>query len=159
MNELVDRFRNSPSVLAAALEGVGEEESRFSPAPGKWTIREITQHLADTEIVAGMRLRQIIAENKPALALFDQDAWAKQLGYGQCDPLASLGQFRTLREINAALIAGLPPEALDREGIHPERGVLTLRDWVVRFTHHVDSHARQIQAIRAAWASRRSAHA
>lgn len=157
--DLLERFRRGPAVLGAALEGVGDEESRFSPAPGKWTIREITRHLADTEIVAGMRLRQIIAEDKPTLALFDQDAWARELGYGNYDPIESLAQFRVLREINASMIAALPSHMLDREGFHPERGILTVRDWVRRFTSHVDSHARQIAGIREAWAARRSAHA
>jgi hypothetical protein len=157
--DLIDRFRRGPSVLAAALEGVGEAESNFSPAPGKWTIREIAQHLADTEIVAGMRLRQMLAEDKPALVMFDQDAWAKELGYARCDPRESLAQLRTLREINASLIAAVPPQALNREGIHAERGIMTVRDWVERFTAHVDSHASQIRSIREAWSARRSTHA
>jgi hypothetical protein len=157
--EVIARFRRGPEVLGAALEGVGEEESKFSPAPGKWTIREIAQHLADTEIVAGMRLRQMVAENKPTLAVFDQDAWAKGLGYEKCDPVRALEQFRTVRAINSDMLAGLPAEAFGRESVHPERGVLTVRDWVIRFSAHVDTHAQQIQSIREAWASRHTAHA
>ncbi len=114
LTDLVDRFRRGPSVLAAALEGVSEAESNFSPAPGKWTIREIAQHLADTEIVAGMRLRQMLAEDKPALVMFNQDAWAKELGYAKCEPSESLAQFRALREINASLIALYRPRAGSR---------------------------------------------
>lgn len=154
--DLVDRFRSGPSVLAVALEGVTEAESNFSPAPGKWTIREIMRHVFDTEVVASMRFRQMIAENKPTLAVFDQDVWAKGLGYGKYDPFDSLAHFRSLRESNVSTIAGLTPEALAREGIHAERGVLTVRDWVKQFSAHVESHAQQIHAIRAAWADRRS---
>jgi hypothetical protein len=158
--DLIENFRGGPSVLAETLEGVSEAESSFSPAPGKWTIREIVRHLADTEIVAGMRLRQIISEHHPALAVFDQDAWATQLGYAKYDAFESLAVFRVLREINAALIASVPSEALDREGFHPERGILTVRDWIIRFTNHVDTHARQIRNIRETWAANgRSAHA
>jgi hypothetical protein len=158
-DELLERFRGGPGILAAVIDGVDEDESKFSPAPGKWTIREIAQHLADTEFVAGMRLRQIIAENKPNLVLFDQDAWARELGYNKLDPFESLGRFRVLREINADMIAGLPVEALEREGYHPERGALTARAWVERFASHVEKHARQIENIREAWAARRSSHA
>jgi hypothetical protein len=156
---LVDRFRSGPSVLAAVLEGVGEAESSFSPAPGKWTIREIMRHLFDTEVVAAVRLRQMIAEDKPTLAVFDQELWAKELGYDKCDPFESLAQFRSLRESNASMIARLPPQALNREGIHAERGTQTVRDWIERFTAHVDSHASQIRNIREAWIAKRSATA
>jgi hypothetical protein len=149
--ELIENFRQSPEVLAEALAGATAEETRFQPAPGKWTIREIAAHVADTEIVAGMRLRQIVGESKPMLAVFDQDAWAKAFAYNEIDVAASLERFRTLRAINAAMLEGVPAGAFYREGIHPERGVETMGDWVERFTKHVEHHAQQIANIRAAW--------
>ncbi len=151
LRQLTELFRQSPEVLARALAGATPEETRFQPAPGKWTIREIAAHLADTEIVAGMRLRQMIGESKPVLAVFDQDAWAKAFRYNEVDVAASLERFRALRAINAAMLDALPAGAFYREGIHPERGVTTVRDWVERFTRHVERHAEQIASIRAAW--------
>ena len=71
------------------------------PAPGKWTIRQIVRHLADTEIVVGMRLRQIVAEDKPTLVPFDQDAWAAHVGYSQADAFDSLRRFQSLRDDTA----------------------------------------------------------
>lgn len=154
LNDLLERFRHSPSLLERALDGVTEEESKFSPAPGKWTIRQIVRHVADTEIVAGMHLRLILAEDRPALGMFDQDKWAANLNYHASDPSDALLDFGVLRELNAEMLAALPPEAFDREGIHPELGVTTARQWVDRFTRHVDRHADQIRAVREAWAKR-----
>jgi hypothetical protein len=148
---LTERFRQSPEVLAQALAGATAEETRFQPAPGKWSIREITAHLADTEIVAGMRLRQMLGESKPLLTVFDQDAWAKAFEYNERDVAASLETFRTLRAVNAALLDTMPAGAFHREGIHPERGVTTVGEWVERFTKHVERHAQQIADIRAVW--------
>jgi len=153
INELLERFRQSPSVLEKALDGVTEEESKFSPAPGKWTIREIARHLADTEIVAGWRLRQIIAEDRPALAMFDQDKWAANLNYNACDQRDSLLDFGVLRELNTSMLAAIPAEVYARVGIHPTRGETTLRFWVEIFTKHVDNHAGQIRAAREAWST------
>lgn len=147
-SELKTRFRQSPAVLDASLDGVADEDTTVSPAPGKWTIREIAKHLADTEIVAGLRFRQMIAEEKPALMPFNQDAWAKALDYNKYDALESAAQFRMLREINAGLLDALPSEVLDREGVHAQRGVMTVAQWVDIFTRHVDRHAEQIRAIR-----------
>ena len=152
--DLLDRFRHSPAVFAAAIEGVTTEESQFSPAPGKWSVREIARHLADTEIVAGMRLRQIVAEDRPTLAMFDQDKWAANLNYNDCDPTLSLRDFLVLREINADMLAGVPAEAFDREGLHATRGVTTLRFWVDMFSKHVDLHAQQIRHVRAVWSQK-----
>ena len=152
--ELLQHFRQSPSVFAASLDGVTEDESKFSPAPGKWSVREIARHLADTEILAGVRLRQIIAEDRPTLTMFDQDKWAVRLNYNECDPHDSLRDFNAVRAINSAMLAGIPAEAFDREGLHATRGVTTLRFWVDIFAKHVDIHARQIRNARAAWLTR-----
>ncbi len=84
-------------MLAVVLTGVFGEEDDFTIAPGKWSIREITAHLADTELVAGHRFRQLIAEDNPTLVAFDQNAWARNLGYRTRKIKTSLDSFRRLR--------------------------------------------------------------
>jgi hypothetical protein len=147
-------FRRGPEILDASLRGVAEDESRFVPAPRKWTIRQIARHLTDTEIVAGMRLRQIIAEDNPQLAVFDQDFWADRLAYNDCDPFDSAAKFRLLRGDMSAILERLPAADFGRVGLHPERGVWTLGDWVWHFGRHVEMHAGQIDAIREKWCAR-----
>jgi hypothetical protein len=149
--ESLELFRKGPQILDAAIEGVSKEESLFAPFPGKWTIREIARHLADTELVVGMRLRQMIAEERPLMALFDQDLWADRLHYNQCDPYESAALFRLLREDISNILAALPGAMFERVGLHPERGAGTLGEWVTRFGAHVEKHAGQIRAIREAW--------
>lgn len=152
--ETLNLFRRAPEILDETLAGVAEDESKFVPEPGKWTIRQITRHLTDTEIVAGMRLRQIIAEDRPLMALFDQDLWANSLGYNECDVFDSAAKFRILRADMSAILESLPAAAFDRIGLHPERGAATLGEWVERFGIHVEKHAEQIRRAREAWSRR-----
>jgi hypothetical protein len=152
--EMLDLFRRGPEILDEVLLGVSEDESRFVPAPGKWTIRQIARHLTDTEIVAGMRLRQMIAEDRPLMALFDQDMWADHLGYNECDVFDSAAKFRALRSDMSAILESLPGAAFERVGLHPERGAGTLAEWVSRFGIHVEKHAGQIRRAREAWSRR-----
>jgi hypothetical protein len=147
-------FRCGPEILDQVLDGVTVEESKFVPAPGKWTIRQIARHLTDTEIVAGMRLRQIIAEERPLMALFDQDLWADHLAYNDCDVFDSAAKFRALRLDMAAVLESLPATAFARVGLHPERGAGTLGEWVERFGIHVEKHGGQIRRIREQWSGR-----
>ena len=42
-------------------------------------MRTIVCHLADTETVLAMRLRQVIAEDNPMMPAMNQDAWAERL--------------------------------------------------------------------------------
>jgi hypothetical protein len=98
-----------------------------------------------------MRLRQMIAEERPLMALFDQDLWAHRLHYNQCDPYQSATLFRVMRNDISKVLEVLPAEAFNRVGLHPERGAGTLGEWVTRFGAHVEKHAGQIRAIREAW--------
>jgi len=149
--EAVAVFRDGPVILEDALRGVTEAEAAFAPAPGKWNIKQIVRHVADTEVVVAMRLRQIVAEDRPTLIPFDQDAWAAHLGYETADAFDSLARFRSVRVDTARILSALPPEAFDRVGVHPERGTKPLLEWVHLFGKHVQTHADQIRGVREAF--------
>jgi hypothetical protein len=146
--ELLERYRRGPELLAVVLTGVFGDEEDFAPAPGKWTVRQIVAHLADIELVAAHRYRQVIAEESPTLAGIDQDAWAAGLDYARRKPKQSLETFRRLRAENYELLKGLPPEAFARSGNHTERGTVVLGELVAGYAEHVESHARQLQEMR-----------
>jgi DinB superfamily len=145
---LLERYRRAPELLAALLTGVYGEEEDYLTAPGKWSIRQIVAHLADTELVAAHRFRQVIAEDSPTLVAFNQEAWAARLDYARRKPKQSLESFRRLRAENYDLLKELPAAAYERAGTHNERGRLTLGQMVEGFANHAESHARQVQTIR-----------
>ena len=88
------------------------------------------------------------------MAVFDQDLWAANLGYADCDPFDSAAKFRVLREDLAKLLESLPEREFSRVGLHPERGAKTLFEWVSHFGLHIESHAGQIRRNREAWSNR-----
>ena len=152
MNSLaedLERFRRGAEVLATVLTGAAGEEVDFVPSPGKWSIRQIMAHLADGELVGAFRLRLVIAEDNPTLTAFDQDAWTRNLDYARRKPTQSLDTFRRLRAENYELLKELPESAFDRVGLHTEDGPMTLRRLLEGYADHAESHARQLQTIRA----------
>ena len=151
LSTLLERYRRGPEVLAVVLTGVFGEEEDFTPAPGKWSIRQIIAHLADAELVGAHRMRQVIAENNPTLVAFDQDAWAQNLDYARRKPKQSLETFRRVRAENYELLKDLPESAYERTGNHTENGSMTLRRLLEGFANHAESHARQLQQIRDAY--------
>jgi hypothetical protein len=148
LTESLERFRRGPELLAMVLTGVYGDETDFSLAPGKWSIRLLIAHLADAEMVGAQRFRQVIAEDNPPLGAFDQDAWARNLDYARKLPKQSLESFRRVRAENYELLKPLPESAFERTGVHAERGSLTLRQLLEGYAEHAESHARQMQAIR-----------
>lgn len=121
------------------------------PAPGKWSVRQIAAHLADTELVSAYRFRLMISEENPAIIPFDQEAWAGSLNYAHRSPADSLGDFRYLRLGTCDLLRNLPDTVLQRVGTHSVNGVMTLAQMIEAFAKHAESHVRQIDAARAAY--------
>ena len=148
IGDLLERFRRGPELLAVVLTGVFGEEEDFVPAPGKWSVRQIIAHLADSEIVCAHRMRQIIAEDNPILIAFDQEAWARNLDYARRKPKQSLESFRRVRAENYDLLRELPEAAFARTGNHSERGPITLRFQLELLAEHAENHACQMQSIR-----------
>lgn len=151
MNSLaedLERFRRGAEVLATVLTGAAGEEVDFAPSPGKWTIRQIMAHLADSELVGAHRLRLVIAEDNPTLTAFDQDAWNRNLDYARRKPAQSLETFRRLRAENYDLLKELPELTFERVGQHTESGTRTLRSLLQGYSEHAEEHARQLQEIR-----------
>ena len=148
---LLERYRRGPELLAMVLTGVFGEEEDFAPSPGTWSARQIIAHLADAELVAAHRFRQVIAEDNPVMVAFDQDAWAANLDYARRKPKQSLETFRRIRAENYELLKALPEPAFDRAGNHTERGSMTLGALLEGYAGHAESHARQLQELREAY--------
>lgn len=149
--ELLERYRRGPELIATVTTGAAGSELDFTPGPGRWSIRQILAHLADAEIVAAVRIRRIVAEDNPLLVAFDQDAWARRLGYEKRRVADALELLRRLRAENHQLLAALNAADFERPGTHSEQGRITLRELVAGQAAHLERHAQQIQALRTAW--------
>lgn len=110
--------------------------------PGKWSPREVLAHLADTEMVMGFRLRQLVAAPGIELQPFDQDAWARR--YAKLDPTLAVEAFAALRAWNLALIAGFSLEDWLAEAYHPERGFESADLMIRMMAGHDINHLAQL---------------
>lgn len=143
-------LRGTASALRERVRGLSDDELSVPEAPGKWSVRHVVRHLADSELVWAWRLRQILAADRPALGGYDQDAWAERLGYADADVAGSLDEFEAVRGGNLRLLEAASPEDLERVGVHVERGDESLRHQMRLYAGHDLLHIRQIDRIRAA---------
>jgi hypothetical protein len=148
-NDPVAVLADTPGALQRLLEKVPAPIVVQPEAPGKWSIREVVQHLADSELVGGFRLRMVIAHDRPKLTGYDQDLWASRLEYGNVDVRDALDQFTVLRRSNVRIWARLTPADLARIGIHGERGEESLERMRRLYAGHDLLHLAQVERIRA----------
>jgi hypothetical protein len=143
-------LRETPAAAARAIEGLSAAQLRQPEAPGKWSIAQVLQHLADSDLVWGWRMRLILAQDRPPLTGYDQDLWADRLHYADADPAHALDTLRVLRRGNLALIERATPEDLARVGVHAERGEESAGYLIGLYAGHDLLHLRQLERIREA---------
>jgi hypothetical protein len=124
---------------------LGENELMRAYAAGKWSVRYILHHLADSETVLFDRIRRVLSEPRQVIWVYDQDAWAKGLNYANL-PLEL--SRRIYESVRAAVIyyADLYYERKgDLEFVHSVTGVRTLKDEFDKVASHNEHHLGQIR--------------
>jgi hypothetical protein len=137
-----------PTSLRRLTADLTEEQLHRRPAPGQWSIVEITGHLIDKTEVWGERFRHIATQNQPSLPAYDQDAWVRERGY-QSQPFPALAErLGGMLVALAAELRVLPADAWQRIGLHEERGYLTLAEACRIYAISLPEHVAQLVAAR-----------
>ncbi|MGD0443039.1 MAG: DinB family protein [Edaphobacter sp.] len=131
--------------------GLDEAQINARPNPRKWSIREVTTHLADCEVVFSYRLRQTLAPTASQphhiIQPFDQDAWAERYAAYHFEPALAL--FQSARNWNLLLLRTLSDQDHHRLTTHPERGTMTFWTIVETMGGHDINHLQQIERLAA----------
>jgi uncharacterized damage-inducible protein DinB len=132
--------------IARLVQGVPEERLERHPAAGKWSIRDIICHLADTELTFAVRLRHTLADAHHHIQPFDQNDWAA-LSTRQ-SAAESLAAFTAIRRWDVLFVESATPTDMGKQVTHPERGTMTFRDIIETMAGHDINHLGQIEALR-----------
>jgi hypothetical protein len=146
--QLVDQYKDGYRAVSEALVGATDQELDAHPAPGKWSAREIVHHLADSEMTSAVRLRLLVGSDRPQIAGYDQEEFARRLYYDR--PIeASLDAFKSARRTTAEILDRMTEAEWAREGTHTEHGRYTVERWLEIYATHAHNHAEQIRLARA----------
>lgn len=139
-DRLVRDYQNGPKMLREAIAGMTPDQLKAKPIPGKWSTLEVICHLSDFEPVYVERMKRVIAMEKPTLLGADETLFASKLCYDQRDAKEELNLIEVTRNQMARILRSIPVEAWSREGIHNERGPLSLEKLVTSITNHIQHH-------------------
>ena len=144
--------RDPRNVMAASVDDLSRlvrdwPASRYdaSYAPGRWTARQILLHLAQVEMIDGVRLRMALSEPDYVVQPFTPDAWvhAEEPRSGS----EVLAEFHAMRRMNLNLWRTVPVGRWRRSFRHPECGTMTLEDLAAICAGHELHHLAQLRRI------------
>jgi hypothetical protein len=140
MNPLIGDYLVGPRALRDAVAGMTREQLVSRPVAGKWSTLEVVCHLADFDPILADRMKRIITHDRPALLGADENLFAAGLAYHERDLEEELRLIETTRSQMGRILAALPPEAMQRVGVHSERGEVTLERVLQIATNHIPHH-------------------
>ena len=145
--QLIKQYELGFDEVERALADFPREQLTAKPIAGKWSASEIVHHLADSEMRAAIRLRQLLTEDRPVIQAYDQELYAARLNYNERDIAPALEAFRAARSTTAQLLAHMTEEDWAREGTHPEHTRYTADNWLEIYAAHAHNHAAQIRRL------------
>jgi DinB superfamily len=147
---LIDAYLAGAQTLRQAVTGMTRDQVLARPVPGKWSTLEVVCHLADFDPILADRMKRIIAEDRPPLLGADEKRFAAALAYHDRDLEEELAIIENTRRQMARILRTLPEEALQRVGVHNERGPLSLERMLTITTNHIPHHVKFIAEKRRA---------
>jgi hypothetical protein len=150
--EAVALLERTPGTLSAWLDGLPETWVRATEGEGTWSPFDVIGHLIHGERTDWIpRARHILAGDTRPFETFDRTAmFTESQGKSLSELLAT---FAELRRENVSALQGmnLTDKDLDRRGLHPELGVVTLGQllatWVVHDLDHIAQIARTMAKL------------
>lgn len=94
-----------------------EDLDDFNYAEGKWTVKEIIQHLIDTERVFAYRAMRFARKDETNLPGFDENQYAANATVSKRKLAGLLEEYQLLRLANAYLFNQFTDEELARTGV------------------------------------------
>ena len=140
---LIERYRNAVSAVLVSIDHVTEDELDMRPTAKGWSARQVVHHLAGSELHEAIRLRRMLAENRPVLVPWDGAHDVERLHFDR-PIVVDVEAFKATAFSNIELLQVLTEEQWRREGNQQKPWPLTVESWLEENVNHVHDHLMQI---------------
>jgi len=150
LTALIEQYLAGPEALRKAVRGLSRDQLTARPVPGKWSTLEVVAHIADFEPILAERMMRVVSHERPLLMVADENLFAATLDYHGRDVDEELAVIEVTRKRMARVLKKLPPEAVNRVGIHSFKGLVSLEAILTSAANHIPHHVGFIEKKRKA---------
>lgn len=131
-------LKRSEDKTVGIYSNLTEEQSKFSYAEGKWTLKELLLHLSDTERVFQYRILAFARGDKNNLHGFDENEYAAQSFASERSLESLLEEYKLVRNSSRILLETMKPSVLQNIGTANgnEISVETIAKLIIGHNYH-----------------------
>ena len=116
-DDLMISFKNQTPAMVEFFQKIPRDKIDYAYAEGKWTIREVLQHIIDAERIFSYRALSFARKDAGPLPGFDENKFAETAKAGKRDWNELIDEFKTVRKSTEYLYGSFDDEQLNSGGI------------------------------------------
>lgn len=139
-DDLGEAFKNQFSKIIAFLGSIDEAKGGYAYAPGKWTLKELLQHIIDAERIFDYRALCFARNETISLPSFDEKLYADNSNANRRSWESLSNEFINVRRSTEDLYKNFSDKILQQTGIanNNKTSVLSMGFITVgHVTHHI----------------------
>ena len=114
--DLLDALRHAAKLVQQTVPYIAEDQGEYRYAEGKWSVKEVLNHMMDAERVFAYRALRFSRNDQTALHPFEENDYAPEANAHARSIQQLAREMKRLRETTVDLYTSLSPEMLEREG-------------------------------------------
>jgi hypothetical protein len=116
-DDLSNALQQHQGTLTAFLETLPADKWNYRYAEGKWSVKELMQHIIDAERIFAYRALTFARKDKTPLPGFEENDYAAASEADRREPYSLLTELKTVQAATLTLFDSFSPEQLDAEGM------------------------------------------
>ena len=114
--DILTAMERQSSETQKLLSSLDESRAAYRYAPGKWTVKEVIGHIADSERILGYRALAVARGESQPLPGYDEDSYVRHASFESWRLGDLAEQYALSRRANIVFFKNLQPEAWERRG-------------------------------------------
>ena len=136
-DELMEAFKKEGPAFNRFLESIPSGKIDYRYAEGKWTIRELLQHIIDAERIFAYRALRFARKDETPLPGFDENLYGETSKADKRDWNELLEEFKTVRKSSEYLFGSFDDDQLNATGISSNKSISVLAFGYVIIGHTI----------------------
>lgn len=116
-DSVIKALQNNATELLSFFSAIPPAAENYAYAPGKWSIKQVLNHITDTERIFAYRALRFARKDPQLVAAFDEDAYAKAADLSARDLQDLLQELMAVRGSNIMLFKSFSAQNLQCSGM------------------------------------------